>query len=329
MRLSRWKATATSFFLAAILVVPALGANSDTHSALPGTVNYVEGQASIGNGMLDAQSVGSAELQTGQTLTTGNGKAEILLTPGVFLRLGANSSVRMVSPNLTNTELALNQGQAMVEVDQIYKENDIRIVQNGASAQILKPGLYNFDATRQQIRVFEGRVMVEDGDRTVTVKGGHEVALNSGGKLKATSFDKKIAESDDLYRWSSLRSNYLAEANVDAARVYVVNGWYGPGWFGAGWYWSPWWGAYTFLPANGLLYSPFGWGFYSPLWVYRAPLLYGYGHVHTFNGFRPAPAYGPGFHDHAVRSFGPRESAPAPSMHAAGGVHGGGFGGFR
>jgi hypothetical protein len=245
------------------------------------------------------------------------------------LRLGANSSVRMVSPNLTKTELALNQGQAMVEVDQIYKENDIRIVQNGASAQILKPGLYNFDATRQQIRVFEGRAMVEDGDRTVTVKGGHEVALNSGGKLKATSFDKKIAESDDLYRWSSLRSNYLAEANVDAARVYVVNGWYGPGWFGAGWYWSPWWGAYTFLPANGLLYSPFGWGFYSPLWVYRAPLLYGYGSVHTFNGFRPALAYGPGFHDHAVRSFGPRESAPAPSMHAAGGVHGGGFGGFR
>ena len=69
MRLSRWKATATSFFLAAILVVPALGANSDTHSALPGTVNYVEGQASIGNEMLDAHSVGSAELQTGQTLT--------------------------------------------------------------------------------------------------------------------------------------------------------------------------------------------------------------------------------------------------------------------
>jgi len=330
MRLSRWKATAASFFLAAILVVPALGANSDTHSALPGTVNYVEGQASIGNEMLDAQSVGVAELQTGQTLTTENGKAEILLTPGVFLRLGGNSSLRMVSPNLTNTELALNQGQAMVEVDQIYKENDIRILQNGASAQILKPGLYNFDAAGQQIRVFEGRAMVEDGDRTVTLKGGHEVALTSGGKLKATSFDKKIAESDDLYRWSSLRSNYLAEANVDAARVYMVNGWYGPGWFGAGWYWSPWWGAYTFLPANGLLYSPFGWGFYSPLWVYRAPLLYGYGHyVHTFNGFRPAPAYGPGFHDHAVRSFGPRENAPVPSMHAAGGVHGGGFGAFR
>jgi FecR protein len=331
MRLSRLQATATSLFLAAVLVVPALGANSDTHSALPGTLNYVEGQASIGNEVLDAKSIGSAELQVGQTLTTQNGKAEILLTPGVFLRLGADSSLHMVSPNLTNTELALDRGEAMVEVDQIYKENDIRIVQNGASTQLLKPGLYDFDAAQQQVRVFDGKAVVQDGDRRVTVKGRHELSLNREGKLKATSFDKKVAESDDLYRWSSLRSDYLAEANVDAARVYVVNGWYGPGWFGAGWYWSPWWGAYTFLPANGFLYSPFGWGFYSPLWVYRAPVMYGYAHyLHTFNGFRPAPVHGPGFHDYAVRSFGPRESAPVPSMHASGGFHGGaGFGGFR
>ena len=331
MRLSRLQATAASLFLAAVLVVPALGANSDTHSALPGTLNYVEGQASIGNEVLDAKSIGSAEVQVGQTLTTENGKAEILLTPGVFLRLGADSSLHMVSPNLTNTELALDRGEAMVEVDQIYKENDIRIVQNGASTQLLKPGLYHFDAAHQQVRVFDGKAVVQDGDRKVTVKGGHELALNREGKLKATSFDKKIAENDDLYRWSSLRSDYLAQANVAAARVYVVNGWYGPGWFGAGWYWSPWWGAYTFLPANGFLYSPFGWGFYSPLWVYRAPVLYGYGHyLHTFDGFRPTPAHGPGFHDYAVRSFGPRESAAAPSMHAAGGFHGGaGFGGFR
>ncbi len=330
MRLSRLQAAAASLFLAAVLVVPVLGANSDTHSALPGTLNYVEGQASIGHQTLDAKSIGSAELQAGQTLTTDNGKAEILLTPGVFLRLGADSSIAMVSPNLTSTALTLDQGEAMVEVDQIYKENDIRIAQNGATVQLLKPGLYDFDATHQQVRVFEGRALVRDGDRTVTLKGGKELALNSEGKLKATSFDKKLAEADDLYRWSSLRSDYLAEANVDSARVYVVNGWYGPGWFGAGWYWNPWWGAYTFLPASGFLYSPFGWGFYSPLFVYRAPVLYGYGHyVHTFDGFRPAPAHGPGFHDYAVRSFGRGESAPAGMMHGSGGFRGTGFGAFR
>ena len=53
---------------------------------MPGTLNYVEGQASIGDQTLNSQAVGSAELQNGQVLETGDGKAEILLTPGVRRR---------------------------------------------------------------------------------------------------------------------------------------------------------------------------------------------------------------------------------------------------
>ena len=89
------KATIASFVLTAALMVPTWCANSDTHTALPGTLNYLEGQASIGNEALNAKSVGSTELQAGQTLTTENGKAEILLTPGVFFRLGNGSSAEM------------------------------------------------------------------------------------------------------------------------------------------------------------------------------------------------------------------------------------------
>ena len=37
----------------------------------------------------------NAELNTGDVLDTAQGKAEILLTPGVFLRVGDNSEVRM------------------------------------------------------------------------------------------------------------------------------------------------------------------------------------------------------------------------------------------
>ena len=64
---------------------------------------------------------------------------------------------------------------------------------------------------------------------------------------------------------------------VDEARVYIGPGpgWYGPGWYGAGWYWDPWFGVWTFLPADGIFYSPFGWGFYSPIFVYRSPFYFG------------------------------------------------------
>lgn len=306
MRLARWKAAIGVIFLVAVLSVPAWSANSDNrHSAIPGTLNYVEGQASIGNQTLDPKSVGSIDLRSGQILDTSSGKAELLLTPGVYLRLGDNSSVKMVSPNLTNTELSLNQGDAMLEVDEIHSQNDIRITQPGARTRVLKTGLYEFNAANRDVRVFDGKAVVEANDRNVNLKGGHELDLNAEGKLKARGFDKKqAADSDDLYRWSSLRSQYLSEANVETARVYVANGWYGPGWFGPGWYWDPWFGAFTFLPADGFLYNPFGWGFYSPLIVYRVPIVRpGPNVAHHFDGSRRGVAIGNGFHDHAVRSF--------------------------
>ena len=43
---------------------------------------------------------------------------------------------------------------------------------------------------------------------------------------------------------------------------------------GLGWYWDPWLGAYTFVPAGGVFYGPFGWGFYSPIAVYRSPFFF-------------------------------------------------------
>ncbi|MGA7472186.1 MAG: hypothetical protein WBW60_05610, partial [Candidatus Sulfotelmatobacter sp.] len=114
-----------SLFLAALLSVPAWASNNaSSNSAVPGTVNYVEGQAYVADQPLDHNSIGKTTLEVGQSLNTDTGKAEILLTPGVFLRVGDNTSVKMVSAGLTDTELRLDQGHAMVEVDQIYPQND-------------------------------------------------------------------------------------------------------------------------------------------------------------------------------------------------------------
>ncbi|HEY1939637.1 MAG TPA: FecR domain-containing protein [Candidatus Angelobacter sp.] len=294
MKLSRITLFASSI-LAVILSAPAFAA-TDAHSALPGTLNYVEGQANIGPNTLNADSVGSATLEPGQTLDTGNGKAEILLTPGVFLRVDDNSAVKMISPSITNTRVQLEQGRAMVEVAEIHDQNHLLVREDGVDTRLVKKGLYEFDADKQEVLVFDGKAQVQDGDRTVSVKGGKKVDMNTG-KPKAHGFDKDDYRQRDLYQWSSLRSSYLAEANVDAARVYVADGYYGPGWIGSGWYWAPGFGGYTFIPSDGILYSPFGWGFYSPLVVYRAPFHYGFnrwGYGRTrFIGPRGGPAVFP------------------------------------
>src|SRR5579884_2108919 len=69
--------------------VPLWGANQNT--ARPGTINYVEGRVLLDGQFLNEKSIGTAELQSGERLDTQQGKAEILLTPGVFLRVGDNS----------------------------------------------------------------------------------------------------------------------------------------------------------------------------------------------------------------------------------------------
>ena len=234
--------------LGAFLAGAVVSAAALDKPALPGTLNYVEGQASIGTQVLNDKSVGSAVLKSGQRLTTENGNVEVVLAPNIFLRVGKNSSVQMISGSLPDTEVALKQGRAMVEVAELHKDNDVRVRQQGSTTRLLKTGLYEFDASQRDIRVYKGEAKVQEGDQSVKLKSGREVALDSGGELKPQKFDKKQAENSNLYRFNRLRSTYLAEANPQP--LY----WYGPAW--AGWGWGPAWG---WGPGWGGWWAP-GWG---------------------------------------------------------------------
>lgn len=302
----------------------------------PGTVNYVEGQATLAGQPLSKNSVGSAGLSPGQALATQNGRVELLLTPGVVLRLDDNSMMMMNSGGIENTEATLQSGRAMVEADEVLPANFIAIHEGPASIRIMTKGLYDFDAAHNTFRVFDGRAEVSLGGKTFTVQGGHQFDLTAS-KLKARGFDKK-ADEDAFYRWSSLRSSYLAEANADAARGFA-NGYYGygygpyAGWYNPGWFWDPWFGAYTWLPGDGIFWNPFGWGFYSPAFAYAAP-FYGYGGIHAFGPGYHAPLAanrgfaGGGYHG-GVMTQGGFAGGGFHGGFAGGGFHGGGFGGGR
>jgi hypothetical protein len=339
MRLRRFAAVAGFCLVLFLCGTPILASdvNSSTpERAVPGTLNYVEGNVAIGSQALTSQSIGTAQLENGQALTTQAGKAEILLTPGVFLRVGDNSSVRMISNSITDTEIGLDEGHAMIEVAEIHPENDIRIVAGGDTTELLKTGLYDFDLSQHQFRVFEGKAAVDEGDgQHVDVKGGHAIPLQANENVKEKGFDKKSFEADDLYRWSSLRSSYVAESNVNAAEIYAESGWgpWGPGWWGAGWYWDPWFDGFTFIPGDGIFYSPFGWGFYSPWWVYTAPFYGGVGfRAGIYHHFGPDyHAWGPGEHyvGGAGYAHGVYTGRGSSGGFHSGGNFGGGFGGAR
>jgi hypothetical protein len=313
-------------FMTIALAGAALFANPAAYAAnvaRPGTVNYVEGAAYVDGQQVTDKAVGSTELNPGDELSTHSGKAEVLLTPGVFLRLDDNSVVKMVSPDLTHTQVQLEHGRAGVEVDEIHSQNRLEVADAGVTTQLLKNGYYEFNADQPTAMVFDGKAAVEVGDGKYRVlKSHHELALVSGpndkplAQEKPASFDVKTAK-DDLYNWNSLRSQYLAEANNQLAPTYVGGG-YAPGW-----YWDPYIFGYTFLGPSPF-YSPFGWGFY-PLGLGGG--WYGglgwYGGHRIYHGGHPGPWRGGPAHSLHGGPVGGFHSGfhGAP---AGGGFHGGG-----
>ncbi len=308
------------------------------NSARPGTLNYVEGQVSIDGQSVRQSAVGSAAVNTGRVIATGNGRAEVLLTPGVFLRVGENSAVTMISPDLTRTEVKVDRGRADVEVDRIYKQNRILVDEDGTRTRLLKNGLYAFNAGDSTLQVFSGKAAVlpeEDQGKAEIVKGGRELAFNGEG-IKPQKFDKKAAENG-LYQWSSLRSEYLGEANQQLAGEYAGTAGIAPGWL-----WDPGLLGYTWLPGDGAFFSPFGYGFYSPLAFNGGYGGYGYpyggygGYGYPYGGYGYRGIYQPravsrgplGIQGRPVWGFrGPGGAGRVGGFH--GGFHGGSIGGFH
>jgi hypothetical protein len=284
---------------------------SAPRQAVPGTINYVEGQATLNGQQLTPGETRTTVVQPNGTIDTQAGYVEVLLTPGAFLRIGHDSEVAMPALGLANIQIQVVRGSAMIEAADLVKDTVMQVSMGGATTSIEKHGLYDFDANQQLVRVLDGKAKLLEASRVKTIGKGDQVVLRAAN-LKSQGFDKKAVEADPLYVWSRARSEAEAQSNIRVANNIVVNG----GWYGSGWYWDPLWADYAFLPGAGLMYSPFGWGFYSPGFVYAAPVYGFYG-----RGF-----YGRGFYGHRVYAH----PGVAAGVHSyVGGFHGGFAGGFH
>ena len=251
------------FLISVALVWGAAAWGQAVISAHSGVIHYVEGQVTVDGAAIHPKSTEFPDIKPDQVLATEDGRAEILLTPGVFLRLPENSSARMISNSLADTRLEIVSGSALIEVGQLLRNNAITIQARGVEIALPKQGLYRIDADPARLRVYDGEARVTAGAGSMDVKRGRELALDAPAP-ETRAFDAK--STDAFYRWSARRSEYVAAANVIAAKT-ASNSGYGSGFASGGygsWAWNPWVGMFTYLPASGIYWSPFGSPFYSP-----------------------------------------------------------------
>jgi hypothetical protein len=268
-----------ALFVAALVLSLPLTSHSQNRekfviSARAGGVNAVTGRATMrphGNSEWQLLTI-KEDLETGDLVRTGlDGRVEMLLNPGSYMRIGENSEFELADSSLENLEVRLIRGTAIVEVTGADDEDlFIGITTPHTRMSIIRRGLYRVnvlpgDATELIVR--KGRVVLEDSH--TKVKGGNKVVFSSGSfsVAKLEKADKK--NWDTLEGWSKDRGQMLAKANNKLTRREVnsfLASYNDPfsTWGRSGlWMYNPTIGCHTFLPFRYGWGSPYGASYFS------------------------------------------------------------------
>src|SRR5215204_2231203 len=206
------------FILCCSIVVLAQTRDKFVISAKAGGINAITGEASVhGRGESDWQQLSiTDDLDAGDRVRTAyDGRVEILLNPGSYLRVAGNSEVELLDNTLANLEVRLLRGTAIVEATGADGlELNISISTPHTRLAIVRQGLYRLnvvpeDATELIVR--KGRVILSDSH--TKVKGGNKVVFSATNVSVAKLTDEEKKSKEEVELWSKERAETLAKAN--------------------------------------------------------------------------------------------------------------------
>jgi FecR protein len=266
-----------SIFAAALVLccsVPGLAQrNRDRHviSAKAGGINAITGQATV-RAKSDSdwqQLMVTDDLNAGDRVRTGyDGRIEILLNPGSYLRVGGDSEVELSDNTLANLELRLTKGTAVVEatgVDGV--ELNINISTPHTRIAIVRHGLYRVSVVpgnATELVVRKGRVVLSDSQ--TKVKGGNKVVFSQTKVSVAKMTKEEKKREDTIDAWGKERAELLAKANRRIndrmlATAFANRDPFADWRFARGfglWFYNSFAGCYTFIPWYYGWRSPYG-----------------------------------------------------------------------
>jgi len=248
-------------------------------SAKAGGVNFVEGTVAIvrkrgGGGRLlkgDTVEIGD------RVSTGGDGRAEILLNPGSYVRLGGNSGFEFVTTSLDDLQLKLDRGTAILEV---FAGDDffVTVAAPNAKFKLINSGVFRLDVAEDgagTLSVWKGRAQVGKTENGI-IKAGRTMTV-SGSTVTAAKLEREVADSFDL--WSKERGKQLAKVANSLQkrdlRQVLMSSFNGRQWnmydsFGV-WVYDRFSGTNCFLPFGYGWYSPYGYGYDRYMGSYNLP----------------------------------------------------------
>jgi len=280
----------TLIALATLSAVPATLYSQDAY--LAGSGNPTQSQAAP----IERSTPYTNNAPDNSALVQNNNRAASVINSqpeqGVLLRYQRSASVHTVTSDESRTEIRVDRGIANVDVYHPVTKGLILVDLPGGQTQLLKDGLYTFNASTNTVRVMHGEAdafpAASAKEKPIKVKENHQVSF-VGNNIRATEFDDYQASVDLL---AIPQSAYAG--NGEPGYAYAPYG-YGP-------YYDGYYG-----------YPYFAYGY--PFWGY-GPFGYGLGFGYYGGYYRGGYGYGGGFRGGYGGGFG-------------GGFHGGGGGGGR
>lgn len=192
-----------------------------THSGL---INVAEGSISIDGQPFEQRPGKFTSLKEGSTLQTEEGRAEVLLTPNVILRVGAHSAIRMVATSFADTRVEFLSGSAILE-SQSSADTPATILYKDYEVQSRENSIYKFDSESPLLTVLKGKAKVSLHDQSMVI--GKDQQIEFTGALLAKKTD--TVGEDALESWAKKRDDTL-EADDDATKkttddLSVAEGW--------------------------------------------------------------------------------------------------------
>jgi hypothetical protein len=237
-------------------------------SARAGGVNFIQGSVAFSrlNGTGGTLIRGDI-LEIGDKASASrSSRAEVLLNPGSYMRIGPDSQFSFVSTSLDDLQVKLSKGTAVFEVF-ATEDFKVTVLTPKGPVSLIDSGVYRIDVRRDgvaSVAVTEGKAQLGNSKATI-VKSGRVGTL--GDSLAIAKFDR--GNRDEMDEWSRSRSKDLAKATASLKqkdiRTSLINS-FNSGRFGMYdsfglWIYNPYFGAFSFLPFGNRWNSPYGFGF--------------------------------------------------------------------
>lgn len=208
----------SAFWILAVLTVTALPAACQsvisTHS---GVIHFFEGTVYVNDQPLQSHPGRFSSVPQGGELRTADGRAEVLLTPGVILRVGERTTVRMVANALSDTRVELVTGSATVDSDEPTSGTSVTLLYKNWTVRFPEKGSYRVDTNPPQLTVVRGKaeVAASDDPKPKVVGQGMDLAFEP-----VLVPERSVGKADDaLSSWTQGREQSIATDNAIAANI--------------------------------------------------------------------------------------------------------------